>query len=511
LNLSSSLNRETGRTGLAAGRLTVVLALSLASGFPLAASAGRAPLAGPALATLSTDPYTNTTSFHRTEVEPDTFAFGNTVVGTFQVGRFRDGGASNIGWATSTDAGLHWANGFLPGLTKFSSPAGPYDRASDPSVAYDARHHTWLIATLPITTPGGSVKGAAVAVNRSIDGGLTWGNEIDVAVATGGSDFDKEWIACDNTLASPDFGRCYVQWDDFGLGNRLRMSVTRNGGLSWRKARVPGASVIGGQPLAEPDGTVVVPISDGGASSVESFVSVDGGRTYTGPYSIAATPSHGEAGGLRSISLASAEVDAAGRVYVVWQDCRFRSNCSANDIVMSSSTDGKNWSAVARIPIDATSSGIDHFLPGLAVDPASSGSTARLGLVYHYYPQSSCSAATCQLDVGYVSSPDGGAHWTAPVQLDGPFTLSWLPKTTSGSMVGDYFSASFAGGTVHPVWMSATAGACQLGAITSCNEFAVSPVSGLPARGGALSPARSEGAIPGARSDHPTNVLRTAR
>src|SRR5438309_4588173 len=72
------------------------------------------------LVLLSTDPYTNPTSQHQTEVEPDTFAFGNTVVSAFQVGRFFDGGASNIGFATSTDGGNSFAKGFLPGTTPFS-------------------------------------------------------------------------------------------------------------------------------------------------------------------------------------------------------------------------------------------------------------------------------------------------------------------------------------------------------------------------------------------------------
>src|SRR3989441_4424572 len=70
------------------------------------------------LVLLSTDPYTDQTSQHQTEVEPDTFAFGNTVVSAFQVGRFFDGGASNIGFfATSTDGGNSFADGFLPGPT----------------------------------------------------------------------------------------------------------------------------------------------------------------------------------------------------------------------------------------------------------------------------------------------------------------------------------------------------------------------------------------------------------
>jgi len=40
------------------------------------------------------------------------------------------------------------------------------------------------------------------------------------------------------------------------------------------------------------------------------------------------------------------------------------------DKFVSTSSDGTTWSAVRRIPIDALGSGVDHFLPGLAVAPA---------------------------------------------------------------------------------------------------------------------------------------------
>src|SRR6266480_7001364 len=116
---------------------------------------------------VSTDPFTNTTSQHRTQVEPDTFSFGSTIVSTSQSGRFFDGGASDIGWATSTDGGSHWTHGFLPGLTKYQG-AGPYDRASDPSVAYDRRHNVWLISSLALLE---SPDPAGVVVSRSSDGG----------------------------------------------------------------------------------------------------------------------------------------------------------------------------------------------------------------------------------------------------------------------------------------------------------------------------------------------------
>ena len=52
-----------------------------------------------------TDSFTNATSQHRTEVEPDTFAGDSRIVSAFQVGRFFDGGATDIGFATSPDGG----------------------------------------------------------------------------------------------------------------------------------------------------------------------------------------------------------------------------------------------------------------------------------------------------------------------------------------------------------------------------------------------------------------------
>src|SRR5947207_6622585 len=55
------------------------------------------------LVKLSSDPFTNASSQHATEVEPDTFAFGPTIVSAFQVGRIHDGGGADIGFATSSD------------------------------------------------------------------------------------------------------------------------------------------------------------------------------------------------------------------------------------------------------------------------------------------------------------------------------------------------------------------------------------------------------------------------
>src|SRR2546430_5390636 len=105
---------------------------------------------------VSSDPFFNASSQHRTELEPDTFTFGSTIVSAFQVGRVFGGGSSDIGFATSTNGGSSWASGFLSGLTvNTNTPmrTGPYSAASDPSGAYDAKHNVCLISSLGVNGP----------------------------------------------------------------------------------------------------------------------------------------------------------------------------------------------------------------------------------------------------------------------------------------------------------------------------------------------------------------------
>src|SRR5256885_11908729 len=91
-----------------------------------------------ALTQVSADPYTNTTSQHATELEPDTFAYGGTVVATFQVGRVFNGGASDIGFVRSGNGGASWdAPGFLHLTFNSGNSSSPYARVSAASVAYD--------------------------------------------------------------------------------------------------------------------------------------------------------------------------------------------------------------------------------------------------------------------------------------------------------------------------------------------------------------------------------------
>jgi hypothetical protein len=411
----------------------------------LALFSGSLAFAADQLTRISSDPYTNTTSNHKTEVEPDTFAFGNTIVSAFQVGRFFDGGASNIGFATSTNAGETWTKGFLPSSTVFATPPGIYPRASDASVAYDAKHKVWLISWLGLLSPSGPVD---VLVSRSTDGGLTWG--APVAVNATGNFNDKNWTVCDDTASSPFYGNCYTEFDNFSSLNRFQMSTSTDGGATWGAAKTTPdrTCVIGGQPVVQPNGTVVVPIDNCFEDTLLSIRSTDGGNTWKKPVLVAQVLNDGHPGNIRSPDLPSAEIDGSGRVYVVWTDCRFESACNAgtNDLVLSSSADGVNWTLPKRIPANPVGSSVDTLIPGLAVDRSTSGSSAHLGLVYYYFPNLNCSISTCQLKVGFISSTNGGASWSAAEQLAGPMVMTWIPLTTQGFMVADYLSTSIVPG-----------------------------------------------------------------
>jgi hypothetical protein len=424
-----------------------------------------------ALTQVSTDPFTDSQAQHRTEVEPDTFNFGSTIVSAFQVGRVSGGGSSDIGWATSTDGGSTWTNGFLSGIT--TNRGGTYLQASDPSVAFDARHSVWLISSLGLN--GSEVD---VLTSRSTDGGLHWGNP--VVTATGS--LDKNWIVCDNTSTSPFYGRCYTEYD-ITSSNAIRMRTSANGGTTWGAPLSPsgGATGLGGQPVVRSNGTVLVPYLATNTDQIRSFRSVDGGVSWRATVLVSSISHHTVAGGLREESLPSAEIDGAGTAYVAWADCRFRTGCPRNDIVVSESTSETTWATPYRVPIDATSSTVDHFVPGIGVDRSTSGGGARIGVTYYFYPNSSCTAATCQLDVGFISSTNGGTSWSTATQLAGPMNLSWLPNTSQGRMFGDYISTSVRnGGNAYP-----TIGVAKAPTGATFDLAMYVPTGGLPITGGA--------------------------
>jgi len=305
-------------------------------------------------------------------------------------------------------------------VTVSSDPAGPETAASDPSVAYDAAHGVWLVGALTIE-PNSS----HVYVARSTDG-LHWSGPVDVV---SGPLLDKDWIVCDNGTASPFRGRCYAEYTD-DEKNTTVSQFSNDGGLTWSPAARASTILVGTQPVVRPDGTLVVLAGDyNGAAAltgnIVSLRSTDGGATFT--RTVVSVLRARDNDPLRAIALPSVDIDSAGTIYATWHDCRFRAGCAENDLVLSTSPDGGvTWTEPTRIPIAAASSSVDAFIPGLAADPLQPG---RLALVYASYNSTACSAGTCMLGVGFVTSQDGGATWSTPRRLDAqPFPTTWLPR-----------------------------------------------------------------------------------
>lgn len=408
---------------------------------------------------LSTDTTAGGDAQHATEVEPDSFAAGQTIVAVFQVGRIENGGATAIGVSTSVDGGRRWRSGLLPGVTSFSPQPGPDPRASDPTVGFDAVHGVWLATSLGIASAS-----FQVLVSRSPDG-IAWSPPVTVREAGAGT-LDKEWIACDNWPSSPNRGRCYLSYLDVA-GSLIVTQTTTDGGATWGPP-VPtsiqppqGFEANGAQPLPRPDGTVVVVYEvsgDQGQSFSDELLaarSVDGGATFEPSIQISSL-SWFPTVGLRAPPLPSADVASDGTLLVAWEDCRLAPSCGRDRILLSTSPDGETWTAPA--PVGPPTPSSDQFVPGLAVDPATSGAGLRLAVAYYSMPAACAVRSDCPgIDVWLTTSPNAGATWTRPQRLDAQtMRLDWLPHA-GGRFLGDYMSTTFVSGRAVPVYSLAVA------------------------------------------------------
>ena len=383
---------------------------------------------------ISIDPFAGGGAMHASEAEPDSFSWGATVVAAFQVARFATGGAQSIGFAVSRDAGRTWKSGILPALTTASHPRGQFSRASDPSVAYDALHGVWLIASL-----GFSDNESALLISASPDG-LRWSDPYVAGRKPNGQTgilFDKEWVACDNGSASPFRGRCYLSYSDIEQP-RLATQTSSDGGRTWSapvgsadnagRRGIEGPAAPAPQPVSLPNGVLSVPLFDDGLYVVWS---TDGGSTFSTESRVAPSRFFSSSS-LRSGPFPSVEVGAGGIAYMAWPDCGRRARCTGNDLLLSTSSDGLAWTAPTKIPLSAG----NHVIDGLAADPIRPG---RIAVAYY-------TESARKLDVRIVSSSNGGATWSRE-QLLSPERMPFTRIAQSnGAMVGDYISTSFAGG-----------------------------------------------------------------
>ena len=392
-----------------------------------------------------------------TETEPDIAVDPNdptVVVAVFQQGRFPDGGSVDPGFATSHDGGSTWVSGNLPGLT--AAVGGPYGRASDPVVAFGP---DGAVYATTIAFDAGTCR-SAVSVHRSDDGGLTWGTP---AFPQGDDDCDvfndKNWMVVDTSPTSPHLGRIYLAWDQVRGATTphsepivLRYSDDR--GSTWSGlivASPAGAKAIGVLPMVEPNGDLVLVYDDftSGSDRIVAQASHDGGLTFDPAVKVGRLRAASEPG-VRTGGLPTAAIDpVTGRVFVAWQDARFRTDGHNDVVIARSSSEGARWSRIKRVNPDLLAGGPSPFTPDVS---------AYDGVVHVAYRTRDDSGATPSRFVQerYIVSTDGGKSFGGE-RVVGPRT-NLRYAAVSGkdhAFLGDYMGVAATAGAAHLVWCAA--------------------------------------------------------
>lgn len=419
---------------LPAATLTRCLAAALLAAL-VAACAGGSDGSVP-FVQISSDPFANSDGQHETAVEPDIAVDGETIVAAFQVGRRRSAGATAIGWAASRDGGRSWERGVVPLLTVHNSPPGAADFASDPAVAHDSVHRTWLVAALAVREHA-QTAATSIVVSRSRDG-RRWSRPIRVGnESRSGLGHDKPWLTCAG-------GRCYLAWSGrFGPGPRqagLAVATSQDGGRTWRHGSGAGDRPgVGYLPVVRPDGSVVVPYSAPG-QGIFAHRSTDAGRSFAPSQFIASLWARSPARNIRGLTLPAADAAADGRLFVAWHDCTSPA-CTANDLFASASTDAASWSPPTRVATGDVAR-LNEFLPVVAVQDD------KVAVFFYATRPRGCTSA-CRVEPYLVTSRDRGRTWDRPRRLAAPRRLSAFPEAAPGvRFLGDYNAAAFVGDRV---------------------------------------------------------------
>lgn len=229
------------------------------------------------------------------------------------------------------DSGVTWHESVLP-------MESGWDGMSDPTVAFDAFGHAFLVGE-PVKFDPTDIHGLGMAVYRSSDGGVTWEQPFRLTTTT--TD-DKQWVLCDNNPGSPHYGNVYVAW---AASKPLRFARSTDHGASWKgKGNDPPGTTLTGYAFApdisiSADGTLHILWHAQGSNSIQYLRSTDGGVSFepikevvTGVVSllghlpmIGVPPwsfPHFDGGKFRVLTIVTSCTAPGGRLVVAWADMR---------------------------------------------------------------------------------------------------------------------------------------------------------------------------------------------
>ncbi|HUH06187.1 MAG TPA: sialidase family protein [Egibacteraceae bacterium] len=395
----------------------------------------------------------------------------DNIIGVWQQDRWSNGGARGNVAGVSMNGGASWSIVPLPGVTLCTG--GAFQRASDPWVSFAPDGTAYAMSlVLDISPPAGSEGGFGpngMVVNRSTDGGVTWGPPTTLVTTTDPRTLhDKNSLTADPTDA--DFA--YAVWDRLripqgavvqpenavaiGFKGPILFTRTTDGGDSWETPRViydPGGinQTIGNQIVVHPDGTVINFFNE-----ILNFRNDDGGSQFDFNLALLRSPDKGEtwlptgrplrvqkmqpAGVTTPDSgtpvraaavLFDVAVDASsGALYAVWQDARFT---GTEAVAFSMSNDGGfTWTAPIKInqtPTNISAARQQAFIPEVAV-------TGSGVVAVSYYDFRNDVAGPQEL----------ADHWLVHCHAACSDPVSWADETRVTDVSFDYAVAPFANG-----------------------------------------------------------------
>ncbi|HYZ91981.1 MAG TPA: sialidase family protein [Actinomycetota bacterium] len=382
-------------------------------------------------------------------------------VAMFQTGRVDAGCSQANGYATTFDGGKTWKTGAFPELTVANGGSVPL--SSDPVVAFGPNNVVYANHLMC----DGDFNDLATSV--STDGGKTWGPPIPVPTERTLPLDDKNWITVDNgTGPGHHTGRVYLVWDNVAP---VVAMYSDDQAKTWQGPFVvyPGQG-IGSLPLVMPNGDLAVVVQGTQVlPTLPSEGSPDPSElTATEKYLVAVAPGAGSlptgapliflppavAGTYRGVdvryhrageNIETAAVDPkSGRIYVAWEDNRFRTD-EVNDIVITHSDDGgRTWTPVRRVNPGKTDDYTEHFTPAIEV-----GRDGILRVMYRQHKQTKdpleIPDRTPFVDTYYQQSSDG-VRFTKPLRINKVRTdIRFASFSRESAFLGDYNQIAVAG------------------------------------------------------------------
>ncbi|KVA22407.1 sialidase family protein [Burkholderia ubonensis] len=436
-------------------RLTIAAALA----FTAAAHADPVRVSGPSPFAACTTGGPGTV-YVNAEVEPWLAvnpARPTNMIGVWQQDRWSNGGAHGLVAGYTFDGGATWAQ--TPQPFSACAPGGlPYERASDPWVSFGPDGTAYSVSISFNQSNNGNAVGASV----STDGGQTWSSPaLLIADNEPTTQFfnDKESVTANPVKA----GTAYTVWDRLELPNGnpyanlhtqafrgpTLFSKTVDGGKTWSKARVivhvpSRQQTIGNQIVVDPkSGTLynffnlIKPPFSKAAGKVAFIKSTDDGATWTQPQVIA---------GLQTVGVTDPNTGEPVRTGDIIPEPAIDPASGQLYVVWQDSRfNGGNYDEIALST--STDGGATWSAPlqvntptgRAAFNPSVRVNEGGAVMVTHYDFRDLPAGDTTTLPTGFWRkiSLDGGRTFVAERRVGGPFDLKVAPNA-EGFFIGDY-------------------------------------------------------------------------